>query len=206
MKSLLLLGGGGHCHSCIDVIETGNMFKIAGIVLKNPVDYKTINGYPVLGSDKNLHDLIRATSHALIAVGQIKSPEVRINLFNLLKSHNAILPVIRSPAAQCSRYSMVGEGTIIMHGCIINSGASIGANCIINSQALVEHDVLINDHCHISTGARVNGGVRIGKGSFIGSGAILKENIKIGESVVIGAGQVVLNNIPNGAVIKNYRV
>jgi hypothetical protein len=85
------------------------MFKIAGIVLKNPEIYKTINGYPVLGSDINLRDLIRATSHAVFAVGLIKSPEVRIYLFNLLKSYNAILPVIRSSAAQCSRYSMVGR-------------------------------------------------------------------------------------------------
>jgi hypothetical protein len=32
MKSLLLIGGGGHCRTCIDVIETEGKYKIAGIV------------------------------------------------------------------------------------------------------------------------------------------------------------------------------
>ena len=32
MKSLLLIGGGGHCHSCIDVIEASGIYKIKGLV------------------------------------------------------------------------------------------------------------------------------------------------------------------------------
>ena len=32
MNELLLVGGGGHCHACIDVIETEGKHRIAGIV------------------------------------------------------------------------------------------------------------------------------------------------------------------------------
>jgi len=32
MKSLLLIGGGGHCRSCIDFIEEEGKYQIAGIV------------------------------------------------------------------------------------------------------------------------------------------------------------------------------
>ena len=32
---IILLGGGGHCRSCIDVIEQAGDFNIAGIVDKN---------------------------------------------------------------------------------------------------------------------------------------------------------------------------
>ena len=48
--------------------------------------------------------------------------------------------------------SSVGEGTIIMHMAMVNSGAIIGANCIINSMALVEHDVVIGNNVHVATG------------------------------------------------------
>jgi len=34
MKKIILLGGGGHCKSCIDVIENENIYKIAGIIDK----------------------------------------------------------------------------------------------------------------------------------------------------------------------------
>ena len=162
-----------------------------------------ILGYPVVGSDEDLSSLLRQTPQALVTVGQIRSPEIRIRLFELLKQSGGKLPSIVSPSAYCSKYAEVDEGTIVMHGAIVNAGASIGANCIINSQTLIEHDVFVADHCHVSTGARLNGGVTIGEGSFVGSGAILKEGIVIGENVIIGAGQVILRDVPIGAVVKN---
>jgi hypothetical protein len=34
MKKVFLIGGGGHCKSCIDVIENENKYKIKGIIDK----------------------------------------------------------------------------------------------------------------------------------------------------------------------------
>lgn len=202
MKSLLLIGGGGHCHSCIDVIEAASTYQIEGIVIPK-ASSELILGYPIIGSDDDLPQLLKGTKSVLIAFGQIKTPETRIRSFDLLKQLSAELPVIISPRAYCSKHALVSEGSIIMHDAIVNAGASIGANCIINSQTLVEHDVTVADHCHVSTGARVNGGVTIGKGSFIGSGVIIKEGIVIGDNVIIGAGQVILRDVPSGAVVKH---
>ena len=203
MSGLLLIGGGGHCRSCIDLIESEGQYQIRGIV--QPVSDQTdgILGYPVVGSDEDLPFLLQETPKALVTVGQIRSPEIRVRLFELLKQSGGKLPRIVSPYAYCSKYAEIDEGTIVMHGGILNAGASIGRNCIINSQALIEHDAIVADHCHISTGARVNGGVTIGMGSFIGSGAILKEGIVIGENVIISAGQVILRDVPSGDVVKH---
>jgi len=203
MSDLLLIGGGGHCRSCIDVIEADGKHRIRGIVQPLSDETHGICGYPVVGSDEELPFLLQETPQALVTVGQIRSPEIRVRLFELLKQSGGKLPRIVSPFTYCSKYAEMDEGTIVMHGAIVNAGANIGANCIINSQALIEHDVIVADHCHISTGARVNGSVTIGKGSFIASGAILKEGIVIGENAIIGAGQVVLRDVPSGAVIKN---
>ncbi len=202
MKSLLLIGGGGHCHSCIDVIEATEIYQIKGLV-QPKLSSELILGYPIIGSDDDLPKLLKDVKSALITVGQIKNSEIRIRLFDLLKQLGAELPVIISPRAYCSKHAVLGEGLIVMHGAIINASACIGNNCIVNSQALVEHDVEIDDHCHISTGARVNGNVTIGKGSFIGSGAIVREGIKVGENVIIGAGQVVTQDVPNGTMVKH---
>ena len=202
MRDLLLVGGGGHCRSCIDVIEKQGHYRIRGIVQHSSSSADEIFGYSVLGTDEDLPSLLQEAKHALVAVGQIRSPEVRIRLFELLKNLGAKLPMVVSPNAYCSKHAVINEGTIIMHGVIVNAGAKISSNCVINSQALIEHDAQIADHCHISTGARINGGVSIGKGSFIGSGAIVKEGVVIGENVVISAGQVILRDVPSGAVIK----
>jgi sugar O-acyltransferase (sialic acid O-acetyltransferase NeuD family) len=203
MSDLLLIGGGGHCRSCIDVIEAEGRYRIRGIVQPLPGGIDEIFVYPVLGSDEDLPFLLQETPQALVTVGQIRSPEIRIRLYELIKQSGGKMPRIISTFAYCSKYAKMNEGTIVMHGAIVNAGASIGTNCIINSQALIEHDVVVADHCHVSTGARVNGSVTIGKGSFIGSGAILKEGIEIGENVIISSGQVVMNDVPSGLVIKH---
>ena len=205
MSDLLLIGGGGHCRSCIDVIEAEGKYRIRGIVQPVPYEKDGVFGYPIVGSDEDLPCLLQEVSHALVTVGQIRSPEIRISLYKRLKKLGGKLPRIVSPSAYCSKYAELNEGTIVMHGAILNAGASIGSNCIINSQALIEHDVVVADHCHVSTGAKLNGGVNIGKGSFIGSGAILKEGIVIGENVIISAGQVILSDVPSGAVIKHEK-
>lgn len=206
MNELLLVGGGGHCNACIDVIETEAKYQIVGIVQPPSDGQDAVLGYPILGGDDDLPALLAQTPHALITVGQIKSPAIRQRLFALLKRHRAQLPVIQSPTAFCSCHATLGEGSILMHACLINANARIGANCIINSQALIEHDAEIADHCHISTGARINGGVQIGQGCFIGSGAILKQGLEIGAGSVIGAGCVVLKDVPAGTTLRGPHV
>lgn len=146
MSRLLLLGSGGHCRACIDVIEAGAKYQIVGIVQPPTEGTKAVLGYPVIGSDDDLLALLANTQNALVTVGQIKSPDTRKRLLNLLKHQDANLPVIQSPTAYCSRHATLGEGSLLMHACLINANARIGANCIINSQALIEHDAEIADH------------------------------------------------------------
>lgn len=201
MRSLLLIGGGGHCCSCIDVIESTKNFQIRGVV-QPKFSADSVLGYSIIGSDDDLPRLIKRSKLALITVGQIKNPTVRIQLFDFLTQLGAELAVVISPKAHFSRRSFIGEGSIVMHGAIVNANVRIGKNCIVNSQALLEHDVVIHDHCHISTGALVNGNVTVGKGSFVGSGAVLKQGVKLGENVIIGAGQVVLGDVPDDVVVK----
>lgn len=178
-EKIILIGGGGHCKSCIDVIEQEGRFTIAGIVDVPEKKQHNVLDYPVIGTDADLVELIKSFPNVLITLGQIKSPARRMELFNDLMQMGARFPVIKSPLAYVSPHAQVSEGTIVMHHALINAGASVGRNCIINTKALVEHDAIIEDHCHISTGAVVNGGVTIGSGSFFGSGAVSKEYTSI---------------------------
>ncbi len=198
MKSLVLLGGGGHCRSCIEVIETTGLFRIEGIIDNKISKTETCLGYPFIGSDKDLDKIKTMNAMAFVTIGQINSPNKRKNLYEILNGQEIKTPVIKASTSVVSRYSKIQEGSIIMHGAVVNACANIGVNVIINSLALIEHDVQIGDHCHISTGARINGNVEIGDGSFVGSGAIIHQNIKIGRNSVIPAGAVISNDVPDG--------
>ena len=191
MKNIILIGGGGHCKSCIDVIEQNSKFKIAGIIDKPELLGKAVLGYKVIGNDNNLLQLSKKYKYALITVGQIKNANLRIKLFNLAKKNKFILPTIISSVAYISKHSQIDEGTIIMHNVTINVNAQIGANCIINTGAIIEHDAIVNKHCHISTSAIINGGVEVGEASFYGSNVTSKEYTKIKNNSFIKAGSIV---------------
>ena len=188
---ILLVGGGGHCKSVIDVIEQENKFKIAGIVdLKEKIGQKILD-YKVIAKDEDLKSLIEEYKYAFITIGQIGTGEKRKELYEKCRNLGFNFPKIISPYAYVSKHSVIGEGTIIMHGAIVNARAKIGNNCIVNSKALIEHDVVIEDNCHISTGAIINGGVKVREGSFIGSSVITKQYITIPENSFIKAGSIV---------------
>jgi sugar O-acyltransferase (sialic acid O-acetyltransferase NeuD family) len=191
MKDIILIGGGGHCKAVIDIIEQEDLFNIIGIIDKPEFLGKSVLGYPVIGNDSELNNLVKRCKNVLITIGQIRNSLPRINLFDTVLKLGFTLPSVISPRAYVSKYASIGKGSVIMHDVVVNAGAKIGDNCIINTKSIVEHGSNIGNHCHISTNAVINGDVVVGNGSFIGSGAVTKEGIRINDNFFAKAGSVV---------------
>jgi sugar O-acyltransferase (sialic acid O-acetyltransferase NeuD family) len=202
-EKLLLIGAGGHANSCIDVIEQEGKFEIAGLVgHPNQVGSRHF-GYEVLGSDADLESLFVEFKFAIVTIGHIENADSRIRLYNQIKSIGFKVPSIKSKSAYVSDHAKIGDGTIVMHDAIINSGSVIGSNCIINTRSLIEHDVKVSDHCHVSTGVVVNGGVQIGSGTFIGSRSVIRDNLSIGDECLVGMGTILLHDLQSQTKIIN---
>ena len=187
---IVLIGAGGHCKACIDVIEAENKFKIVGIVDKKEKIGIKVLGYEIFASDEGMPLLARKYKNFLISIGQIKTPEKRKALFKMLKNLKVNFPTIVSPFSYVSKHARIGEGTIISHGVHINARAKIGKNCIINTSSIIEHDSTIGDHCHISMSSVITGGCAIEECVFIGSNSVIANNLNIAKFTVIGAGSV----------------
>lgn len=186
-EKIVLIGGGGHCHSVIDIIEQENRFEIIGIVdIKENICKKVLN-YEIIASDEDLETIFKTCKNAIITVGQIESNKIRVKIYNKLKKIGFNLPVIISPLAYVSKHSVIEEGTVIMHQALINANVKIGKNCIINTKALIEHDCIVEDNCHISTASVINGGVIVKENSFFGSNATSKQGIEISGFVKAGS-------------------
>lgn len=194
MKKILLIGAGGHCKSCIDVIEQLGLFEIAGIIDNAESVSGQVLDYPIIGTDIDLFDLRNEFEYAFVTVGQLRSAELKIRLYNTLKKYGYKIPTLISPLAYVSKYAQIGSGTIVMHHALVNTNARIGINCIINTKALVEHDAQIGDHCHISTSAVINGGVVVGHSCFIGSNATTKQYCQIKDYEFIKANSLFMGS------------
>ena len=187
MEDILLIGGGGHCKSVIDVIENGTYYRVAGIVDKKKNVGKKVLGYEIIGSDEDLPKLRKQFKNAIATIGQITSSSFRVSIFENLIKLEFNIPVIISPLAYISKHAKVDNGTVVLHGVIINAKAKVGRNCIINTKALIEHDAVVEDHCHISTGAIVNGGVRVKENTFFGSNSTSKEYVEVSGFIKSGS-------------------
>ena len=121
MNKLILLGGGGHCKSCIDVIEQEGNYTIAGILDKKELTGQKILAYEFIGSDADINKLVDKGYFFLITVGHIKTSSIRKKLSSLLSESNAQMATIISPRAYVSKYADIGKGTIIMHDALVNA-------------------------------------------------------------------------------------
>lgn len=187
-EPLVLIGGGGHCKACIDVIEATGTWRILGILdLAERVGEKVL-GYPIIGTDNRIRQFATDGARFLVSIGQIRAVEPRRRAFELVKSSNGKFATIVSPLAYVSPSAVLGAGTIVMHRALVNASAAIGDNVIINTLALIEHDAVVGDHCHISTAAVVNGCAAIGSGSFVGSNAAVVQGIAVPNDTFIPAG------------------
>ncbi|KUJ71615.1 acetyltransferase [Thiomicrospira sp. WB1] len=191
---LLLIGGGGHARSVMDVIEQHPQFSVAGVVDADN-SFKTVGAYPVLGEDADLPGLVKKWPDCLVTLGQVGTGAMRERLYENACGLGGRFPVLKSPLAYVSPLAALGKGTVVMHHALVNAGARVGRNVIINTKALVEHDAVIGDHTHVATGAIVNGEVRIGQRCLIGSGAVIKQGVRINDDVTIGAGARIVKDI-----------
>jgi len=187
-RNIILIGGGGHCESVIDIIEQQGEYNIFGIVdIESKVGSKVL-GHEIIGTEANLEEIRGKVINAHISLGYVKINKKRKELFQFLKKIGYSFPTIISPKSHVSAHAEILEGTIIHHGAIVNSNSKIGSNCIINSNSLTEHGVIIKSNSHISTGVILNGNVSVGENCFIGSGSIVIEQTVIPDNSFIKAG------------------
>ena len=209
-KNLILIGGGGHCKSVIEVAESAG-YTIVGILDRPEEVGKKVLAYAVIGVDDDIPFYVDKAEF-IITIGFIKNPALRIKLYNKVLEAGGKLATLIASTAHVSKYATIGAGTVIMHQAFVNAGAVIGNNVIINTFANIEHDAHIGNQCHISTGTMINGDCMIGENCFIGSQSVLANAISICSDVVVGAGSFVHKSISqagiysgNPAILKNKK-
>ena len=199
MKKLLLIGGGGHCHSVLDsVLRTGKYSEI-GIIDKDT--RAACLGVPVIGRDEDLSMLLNdGWSDAFVTVGSVGNTALRRRLHAMIKALGFTIPMVIDPSAELAKDVQLSRGAFVGKHAVVNSGAVIGESAIINTGAIIEHDCIIGKFAHVSPGAVLCGQVVVGNDSHIGAGSVVRQGIEIGECSIIGIGSVVTGNIPDNVM------
>lgn len=197
-RPLILVGGGGHCKSVIEVCHQLHR-EIRGILELPHLVGSSIGGVEIIGTDEDIPRYANSCDF-VVTVGYVRTPTLRLSLARRIAAGGGSLATLISPKAIVAHDAAIGAGTVVLSGACINAGAKIGGNAIINTLSAIEHDVTVGDHCHVSTGAMVNGDCNVGERVFIGSNATIINGISIGNDIIVGAGSTVINNITEAGV------
>lgn len=199
-NQFLLVGGGGHCKSVVNILRRIGE-KVAGIVDLPENLGKEVMGAKVVGTDDDLPRLARRKFKTLITLGSVGRNNMdRLSLFTRAEVAGMVFGKLISPKAIVAEDSAIGDGTVVMDGAIVNRGTQIGRNCIINTGSVIEHDCRIGDHVHIASGAVCSGEVEVGDGAFVGAGATVIQGRKVGDGAVVGAGTTVIQDVTGSAI------
>lgn len=196
MDAILLVGSAGHAKVIVDIVEKQGKFRIAGFLEPGRPKGDLVLGYPVVGQESDLPELIATLGiqGVLIAIGD---NFIRSKVAAKIGAIAPGLPFVTAihPDASIGRDVTIGEGTVVMAGAIVNPATSVGRFCIVNTNASLDHDCVLEDFASLAPRVATGGNCCIGTFSAIGIGAVLIHRIVVGEQSVVGAGSTVLKPV-----------
>ena len=197
-RGVFVFGASGHGKVVIDALERSGRERVLFVCDDSPDKRGTrIMGYCVVDRET----LLARRSEAPAGIVSIGHNAIRMQVAAWLLECGFSLASAVHPAATVGRDVEIAEGTVVMAGCVINSGARVGANTIINTGATVDHDCDIGDGVHIGPGAHLCGHVVVGSGTLVGAGSVVVPSVRIGQAATVGAGSTVLRDIPDRACV-----
>ncbi len=189
-NKLLIIGAGGHGKVAADIaIKMKRWGQIA--FLDDDETIQSSMGIEVIGKSADVFAYMNDYD-LFVAIG---SNQTREKIQNELIKAGANIATFIHPSAVIGQEVVIGGGTVVMAGAVINCCSKTGTGCIVNTGATIDHDNILEDYVHISPGAHLAGMVKIGKGSWIGIGAVVSNHVSIFDDCIIGAGAAVIRDI-----------
>lgn len=115
------------------------------------------------------------------------------------KLHGKVsFPTYIHHSVEISKYSHVGEGSIILVNSLLSCNVNIGKFVTINIGSQIGHDCKIGDFASIMSNVDFGGWSSLGENSFVGTNATIIPHVNVGKEVNIGAGSIVVRDVPDG--------
>jgi sugar O-acyltransferase (sialic acid O-acetyltransferase NeuD family) len=202
MKNIVLIGGGNQAHYTIDIINKEKKYNIIGIIDSIHDIGSDRFGYKILGRQEDIVQLVNKYNieGGVISIGD---NWVRYHVFGQIKKQIPDFNFVNAihPSVIIGDNVELGEGVVMMAGCIINPKSKIGNFTFFATGAQVDHDCNIENYSSISAGSITGGYVTLGEFSAITLGVTVVDRLKIGKNTVIGAGSLVLKDIPDNVLV-----
>tara|TARA_Y100001954_G_C15686427_1_gene540483 strand:+ start:217 stop:849 length:633 start_codon:yes stop_codon:yes gene_type:complete len=194
---LAVVGTGGHAQVVFDTaLQTG--WSEIVFFDEKPQDSCKKTSFNCSGS---FNDLIKSKDQFDGVIVAIGDNEIRLKKTKLLINANAQSINLVHPRSYVANNVIIGKGSVVFAGSVVQPNSRLGIANIINSTASVDHDCEFGDGVHICPGAHIAGNVKIGDECMVGVGSSIINGINLGEKSKIGAGSVVIRNVTKSTTV-----
>lgn len=195
MADYVVIGGGGHALSVVDVLRR-NGLSVAAIV--DPYSSETHKfGLPV---SHGVEEFVGQDQFAyVIGLGdnwkRLKVLESVMDLVGVAR-----VPPIVSQGARVSTSADLAPGVVAMDGSHIGPNCSLGRGALVNTHAVVEHGTSLLDGSSVAPATTTGGNCHIGLRSALGIGATLRHGVRVGDDTIVGSASYVHSDLPDRVV------
>lgn len=99
--------------------------------------------------------------------------------------------VLIHPTAVVASDAIIEEGTVVLAGAVIQSGAKIGKHVIVNSNVTIDHDAIVEDFVTTYPGVYIGAEAVVGEGVVINPNGVIMRFSEIPAYYEIGPGEVI---------------
>lgn len=197
-KKLAIIGAGGHAKVVLDAALLMKQWEEIVFLDDYHNGRSEFMGFRLAGGSELLGRVLQPSEYD-VALG-IGSNNARAQCFETAEKAGFTMPCIVHPSAVVSRFTDLGQATVVFANSVINAGAKIGKGVIINTSSTVDHDCILDDFVHISPGVHLAGNTHVGAYSWMGIGSVTRQGAKIGSASMVGAGAAVIQDIASGVI------
>jgi sugar O-acyltransferase (sialic acid O-acetyltransferase NeuD family) len=201
-RRLLVVGAGAQARYVVETVRHLRDRQVMGLIdtfENRDVWGRVIDGVRVLGGAGELAGI--APAEDLDVVLAIADAAKKEGLATDLASRGHRFVSVVHPAAILASDVVIGAGSIVNAGAIVERGTRLGAHVVVHAGCVIEHDNVVEDFVNLGPGVVTAGRVRIEHGATVFTGARLIPGTVIGRRAIVGAGAVVIDAVEAGATV-----
>lgn len=202
MRSVVVLGSGGHAKCIIDVLEAMGGYDIAGCIYDDTDPTRIVAGVPIIGRADRIETLAEEGFSVAIGLGGWTDTDAHRELFDQADALGLDIVTPIDPRARVAPSAVVGRGSVIFAGADIAVDVVLGENVIVATNSFISHESRIGDHVLLSAGVAIGGNVTIGNGTLVAIGATIASRTTLGSDCLVAAGAVVVDDVPAGTAVQ----
>lgn len=186
--SVIIFGTNNYTEIFEDYLEKEDSYEVCAYTVdKSYVHEPYYHGKPLIPFEEISEFYPPESYKILLAVGYNHMNDGRKQKYNECKEKGYEVLTYIHPTAKVFT-ECIGEGSLLMAGCVVEHGCSLGICNIVNPNALISHNTEIGNFNFIAGSCSIAGNVIVKDNCMLGMNSTVKNGVLLEAYTLLGAG------------------